>query len=274
MTRALRRLATWLALALTVLPAAAAAQDSPLRPLADGIDARQWAGVGRLEIAGKGFCTAALISDRLVLTAAHCLYDAEGARIDAGRLLFAAGMRDGRSLAERQVSRVALHPRFLPGVTPDRDSFGADIALLELAQPIRGTRVRPYPVAAAPERGANVGVVSYGVDRAETPALQRICSVLETWSSAMIMSCSVDFGSSGAPVFSLVDGSPRIVGVVTAKASVGRRDVSVSAVALDSYETLRSVLNGQGGVRPGPAQVRVLSGGERNAGIGAKFVRP
>lgn len=34
-----------------------------------------WPAVGRLILAGRGFCTGTLISDRLVLAAAHCMFN-------------------------------------------------------------------------------------------------------------------------------------------------------------------------------------------------------
>ena len=44
---------------------------------------------------------------------------------------------------------------------------------------------------------------------------------------ALVLSCDVDFGSSGAPVFADVDGEPQIVSVVSAKAMIRGRKVSL-----------------------------------------------
>ena len=77
------------------------AQESDLKTLQTRQDSQGWEAVGRLDIRGKGFCTAALIRDRLILTAAHCLYDVDGSVIAADRFSFLAGLRDGQAQASR-----------------------------------------------------------------------------------------------------------------------------------------------------------------------------
>ena len=262
-------------LCLFTLSSTAAAQESRLQSLTTGEAARGWEAVGRLDLAGQGFCTAALISDTEVLTAAHCLYDEAGARIPLDRLQFAAGMRTGRAVAFRGVRRAAIYPEYRPEPTRDPVAAARDIALLELDRPIRLAGIAPFAEIAPLGSGSEVAVVSYAKDRAEAPSLEAACSVLDAFRGAMILTCSVESGSSGAPVFVREDGEVRIAGIVTAKAEVRSRPVSVGVVLDDRLDTLRAELAGMPGrFNASTGQARVLTSGERSGDTGAKFVRP
>ena len=76
--------------------------------------------------------------------------------------------------------------------------------------------------------GDAVGIVSYALDRAEAPSIQDLCHVLGNEPGMTILSCDVDYGSSGAPIFQMIDGEPKIVSVVSAKAEMGGKTFDIT----------------------------------------------
>jgi hypothetical protein len=92
----------------------------------------------------------------------------------------------------------------------------------------------------------------------------------------LVLSCNVDFGSSGAPIFSIRDGVARVVSVVSAKAEVDGKPVALGTLLDEPLRVLRDELGSDGSLalRSVPG-VRMLSGGlAGNSTGGAKFVKP
>ena len=247
------------------------ADASDLVALQTADDSRGWEAVGRLNLGNSGFCTGALIADDLVLTAAHCLFDKEtGVSVDPDTIEFLVGWRNGRALAYRGVKLAIAHPEYVYGGDRGIDRVTFDLALIQLDRPVRLQRVQPFALDNDPATGDEVGIVSYAQDRAEVPSLQETCHVLSREPVALVMDCSVDFGASGAPIFTFKDGVPRVVSVVSAKAQLEGQSVSLGVALEEPLAELRAQMAADSAGLSGRGGVRVLSGG---GALGAKFLQ-
>ncbi|MBY6139053.1 S1 family peptidase [Leisingera daeponensis] len=189
-----------------------------------------WEAVGRLNIGGRAMCTATLIAPDLVLTAAHCMYDIRhGRQVNPRSIKFEAGLNGRQSKAARRVARAVIHPGYRHGQTSQFQT-GTDIAVLRLDRAISGDVVRPLSLAAAPEKGAQVDVMSYSHSHATRPRLQSACQVIAARQSSVITTCRVEYGASGSPVLQTRPGRmPKLVSVISSKAQMGGKRVSLAA---------------------------------------------
>jgi len=236
-----------------------------------------WKAVGRLDVSDQGFCTAAIIDIDLVITAAHCVIDHHtDAPVSVSRLTFRAGLRQGIAAVTRQARSITIHPAFDYFSDEPTDRSAHDLALIQLAQPIRLPDIEPFATAVASLTAANVTLVSYDKDHADSPILQEGCRFVGVANEMLVTDCEADFGTSGAPVFQQVGSHLAIVSVVSAMGELddGRRVTLGPDIAATLPAVIAASRAGTGALgRNPPPQVRVITPGERTH-TGAKFIRP
>lgn len=250
------------------------AQGSGLVRLSDRDDLYGWEAVGRVEIRGKGYCTGVLISPTIVLTAAHCVFDRAHQQVSAKTLSFRAGLRDGHSIADRGISRVAVLKEYDPVKGLQPDSIRTDAALLELTSPIPTHVANPFVLHSGADRGRRVSVVSYGEGRDEALSWQRDCGVLERFQGLMSFDCNVTFGSSGAPVFLKENGRGRILALISAGGRDGSARVAFGMELPGIVARLKRVMAAQPKPQPANGGFRRLRVGQGGGASGAKFAKP
>ncbi len=224
---------------LLLLGQGAEAQDRKLGTV--GLEDRRiatdprFAAVGRLNLAGTGFCSATLIAPALALTAAHCLFHKRtGKPIPPDRIHFVAGFRKGKYLAHRRGSAVSVHEGFVPGVATVA-AMRHDVGLVILEKPIPETTIRPIPLDRTTKSvrlTVPLTVVSYARDRAYLPSVERGCVVRAVEGRLLFTDCDTNFGASGSPVLTERGGALRVLGIISGIATVKgnlRRTVAVRA---------------------------------------------
>lgn len=249
--------------------------------LASGQAAAGWQAVGRLEIVNLAYCTGVLIAPDVVMTAAHCLFDPRSrTTVAPSDVRFQADLRNGRASATLQAAAYVIHPEFDYDGDTQAARVTKDLALVRLRTPAPG-KLTPFSTGERPKKGSDVAIVSYGQGRDDTPVLEEGCSVLARRSGMLVLNCSVEFGSSGAPVFQKdLAGQVHVVSVVSSAVDLRGTRYALGTDLKQPLAKLTTMLNDlppqtAADMRTAPdaglPKVRVLG---QSQGGGAKFVRP
>ena len=163
-----------------------------------------WQMIGRINLAGRGHCTATLVSPDQVLTSAHCLWNRETDRwFPAQYITFVAGAEKDSFQGVSNATSYKIPPSFNPGKLSSPESIKDDWALLKLQKPL-GSRLGFLTLTNEKllKNGQNVFQAGYRADRPYVLTVESNCSIAEFYESRSIIrtSCSTLSGDSGGPV--------------------------------------------------------------------------
>jgi hypothetical protein len=192
---------------------------------------------GQITVEGIGTCGASRIGANLLLTAAHCVQELQSFDpVAPGRITFAQSDNPERSYVARDV---ATHPDFyLESDITNADIF-KDVALVRLVDFIPGS----YESMAAPDPKSEFLVL---LPVADSPMAAEACDVDFRNDGSLSLGCERDFGVSGSPIFDMIGGERRIVGVVSAKANKSDESIILGAVPWDVFRDLTWLVKDRG----------------------------
>lgn len=241
----------------------------------DEIAKKPYSAIGRIELkrrdGGFGQCSATLIRDRWLLTAAHCFYDiATGVWTTSAKFQFSDEIGIG---ASRVLKRVWID-RVSGIATRDHD-----YALVELAFPVQG---RAQGVAMpgehfVPACGAGYPALGFRASHLGSVMIES-CGYLSASEDASIFRINgmdVNGGHSGAPLFYADERSqPWLVGVVGSRMTASSGDVRVMASGTLLSKAVQQKLSDRMEGKPDPVKDRRISEPEIASYVFLGMVQP
>lgn len=202
-----------------------------------------WSAVGRLNVAGHGYCSAVMVSERHLLTAAHCLWLASENRWwPAEAMHFVPGFQGDITLFA-DVRRYWVADGYGYG-HGDAEGWSRDWAILELDRPLgreTGWLAAGGAGAGTVAAGDSLVTVGYGQDHRYRAGIDLGCRILSgpPRSPLIWTDCEALRGGSGGPLLAVTDAGVKVIGVVAGSSARGQGGGMAGVVPLSSMADSR-----------------------------------